>query len=290
MDEAGINLNKDYMPDIFELFANWKKHILLIVFSSLIVATAIVFVLPVKYLATSTAIPANPLMTDKASLFSNDARELYSSLGTDNDLDVIVGTGQLDTIYIAAAKKFNLTSYYEINDTSEAAVLKAAHILKDDTKIQKTAFGELQVRLLFTDKFLAPQVANMLMDQLALIHQHILNRNNKLLFDGIENQITNRIIAKGFVESKFPFNKIDTSLINEANEIEKQIALYKRVLAEYQLAANLERPAFHIVEPARISDKPASPKIAVILISTAIASLLFALWIAVLLDKKKAGK
>ena len=273
------------MPDIFELFARWKKQILLIVLSSLIVATAIVFILPVKYLATSTAIPANPLLIDKASLFSHEARELYSSLGTDNDLDVIIGTGQLDTIYIAAVRKFKLTGHYAIKDTSEMAVLKAAHILKEETKIQKTAFGELQIRLLFTDRFLAPQVANMLMDQLALIHQHILNRNNKLLLDGIEKQIADRTI------SKMPFVKIDTSLIEEANEIENQTALYKRLLAEYQLAANLERPAFHIVEPARISDKPASPKIAVILISTAIASLLFALWLAVLLDKgKKAGK
>jgi len=271
------------MPDIFTLIAAWKKQILLTVLSSMAVATAVVLILPQKYLATTTAVPSNPATTDRSIVFNNNLRELYNSLGDATDLDIIVGTAQLDTIYIAVTRQFHLTTN---GDSSAISVLKGARSLKKDTKIAKTAFGELQIRVLSKDKMLAPQLANALMEELASIHQDLMNRNNKTILAGISHEIE-RLSRSHETVSKSSKDSVSVSTKN----VNEQIAAYQKIEADFELMNQMERPALHIIEKARLSDKPDTPKTALILIATAIASFLFALWFAILLDKRqKPGK
>lgn len=277
------------MPDIFQLIATWKKQILLTVLLSLTVAAAIVFILPEKYMASSTAVPANPVTADKSVIFNDNIRELYSSLGSASDLDMITGTGQLDTIYIAVIKKLDLYSFYSKNDRSESGLLKAAHALKTDTKVTKTEFGELQVRVWCTDNQLGPKLANALMNELASIHQSLLNANNKAIQDALDTEIGSLKESIGrYSRSVRPHpDTAVSSLQNSAETAQKQLTLYERARSEFSLMAKKNTPALHIVEYARPGDKPDSPKKVLVLIATAIASFFFALWMAVLLDKRQ---
>ena len=96
------------MPDIFYLVSKWWKQILSIVILSLAAVGTILYLQPVKYLSTTTALPASSYAADKASIFNNNIQQLYPAMGTPDDLDMIVGTAQLDTVYIAVAEEFDL--------------------------------------------------------------------------------------------------------------------------------------------------------------------------------------
>src|SRR5882672_5093484 len=118
------------MPDLFYLFLKWWKKILSITVLSLAIVTAILYLQPEKYLSVATAVPGNSYAADKASIFNSSIQELYPAMGTTDDLDKIVGTGQLDTAYITVAEQFDLATHYKTEEKGGAAILKAAYLLK----------------------------------------------------------------------------------------------------------------------------------------------------------------
>lgn len=148
------------MPDIFYLISRWWKQILVIMVLPIGTVSAIVYFLPEKYLSVTTALPTNPALADKTSVFNENIQIPSPNLGTEAELDIIVGTAQLDTVYFAVAKAFNLWDHYRTEEKGDHAVYKAMHLLRQNTNVSKSAYGELKVKVWDTDKNLAPQLGN----------------------------------------------------------------------------------------------------------------------------------
>src|SRR5207247_1154454 len=113
------------MPDIFDLISKWWKHILIFIIITVIATAIVVFTMPKKYLGVVTALPAATYATDKSGVFGENIETLYPSLGTSDDLDMILGTAHLDTVYSAVAEQLNLADYFGI-DKSDAERFKKA--------------------------------------------------------------------------------------------------------------------------------------------------------------------
>src|SRR5689334_13034427 len=97
------------MPDIFDLIARWWKQMFFVVFLSLLAVGIITFLKPRKYLSTATALPVSAVLSDKAKIFNDNIQYLYSTLGSADELDRIIGTGNLDTLYLSVTRQFNLS-------------------------------------------------------------------------------------------------------------------------------------------------------------------------------------
>lgn len=265
------------MPDIFYLLRKWWKQILGVLLLSLITAGLIVFLKRPEYLSATTAVPASVVSTDKARIFNENIDELYSNLGTPDDLDMIVGTGQLDTIYLAVTDQFNLYDHYRIKEEKEKARIKAADLLKYNTKVEKSGYGELQVKVWDTDKNLAPQLANALMEELKTIHQQLQNANNQASLDGLHSAIKK-------VKAQMDSTKENS---DDYKALSDRLQQYDKLVSEYQLMIDSKPPALIVVEKARVSLLPDKPKRLQVLIATAILSLLFALLLALVLERRK---
>src|SRR5689334_6198189 len=129
------------MPDLFDMMWRWRKQILLLVLTTLVVTTAIVFLIPKRYLSTATALPASSYATDKTSVFSQNLQTLYSSLGLPDDLDKIVGTAHLDTAYRSVITQLDLTDHFGLGKADANATSKAALILQKHTRVIKSDYG-----------------------------------------------------------------------------------------------------------------------------------------------------
>src|SRR5438046_1655728 len=145
------------MPDIFYLMSKWWKQMLAVVVISLVAASVILFLQPRQYLSVTTAVPANALSADKAKIINSKIELLYSNIGTPDDLDMILGTARLDTVYLAVTDQFNLFDHYKISDSKNMRT-NAARLLKKYSRVMKSEYGELQVKVWDTDKDLAPQL------------------------------------------------------------------------------------------------------------------------------------
>jgi hypothetical protein len=96
---------------------------------SLLIVGIIVFLKPSQYLSIATAVPASSYSTDKSKIFNENIEALYSELGNPDDLDMIIGTAKLDTVYLAVTDQFNLFDHYKIPAKDETARHKAAKLL-----------------------------------------------------------------------------------------------------------------------------------------------------------------
>jgi len=133
------------MPDLFTLIRNWWKPILLLLLLSLTAVGVIVFTKRPEYRSVATAVPASTYSSDKARIFNNNIEQLYTALGTPDDLDLVVGTGKLDTVYLAVTRKFDLQDHYKMEEKGDAAKNKAAVLLKKNSSVTKSEYGELKV-------------------------------------------------------------------------------------------------------------------------------------------------
>lgn len=264
------------MPDLFTLIRNWWKPILLLLLLSLTAVGVIVFTKRPEYRSVATAVPASTYSSDKARLFNNNIEQLYTALGTPDDLDLVVGTGKLDTVYLAVTRKFNLQDHYKMEEKGDAAIYKAAILLKKNSSVAKSEYGELKVSVWDTDKNLAPQLANAVMKQLQTMHQHLQQAGNEASLQSLLAMKEKLIIER-------ELTKMDEAKAT----ISARLAEYEKLIGQYQLIQSNPSLALIVVENARASDWPDRPKRVQWMLGTAVLALLFSLLLAAFLESRK---
>ena len=263
------------MPDLFTLIRNWWKPTLLLLLLSLITVGVIVFTQRPEYRSVATAVPASIYSSDKARLFNNNIDQLYSAIGTPDDLDLVVGTGKLDTVYLAVTRQFNLQDHYKMEEQGEAAITKAAVLLKKNCTVTKSEYGELKVSVWDTDKQLAPQLANAVLAQLQSIHQHLQQAINA-------SSLASLLSMKEKISQQ-----LDSANADEKTVLNARLADYSKQISEYQLVLSQPTPALLVVESARVSEWPDRPKRTLWMLGTAVLALLFSLLLAAVLESRK---
>lgn len=276
------------MPDIFYLFSKWWKQMLALILISLIAAALVVFLKPRQYLSIVTALPASSVAADKARLYNDNIEYLYSGLGSPDDLDRIIGTAQLDTIYLFITDQYNLYDHYKITAEKEKARIRAAKLLKKYTRVIKSDYGELKVKVWDTDKNLAPQLANAILERLETIHRHLQSSSNLASYNSLQSsqktiqiQIDSldRIISIGEKENSIP--------VAHRKVLFDQWQQNEKLINEYQLMLENNPPVLMIVEKAKAATKPDKPKPLQVLIVVALLSSFFAFLVALVLEMRK---
>lgn len=284
------------MPDLLLVVAKRWKMILAITFLATIIALIFVLLSPKKYLSVATALPGNSVTADKARVFNGNIEALYSDFGSPDELDKIEGTATLDTIFIAASKALQLPQHYSIN-SEEEGIYKAAMKLKKNTRIIRSSYGELQVKVWDKDRSEAAHLANFLMNQLQELHQHLQNQNNLLLLENLRKEYTlkqNEYLqladsvgndaepsSTNFISGKKGIIKTKMAALTE------QLQQYEKMIGEYQLAAHSNSSVLLIVENARPSLQPDKPKILPTMLFAFFGSLLFSYLLSLFVEGRK---
>jgi capsular polysaccharide biosynthesis protein len=277
------------MPDLFDLFFRWWKQILALVAISVVVAAVVVLLTPKKYLATATAVPASTYSTDKTGVFSQNLQSLYSALGTADDLDLVLGTAHLDTVYCAVADQLNLSPYYGISEGDTNAARKAACILKKRTRVIKSDYGELKVKVWDGDPKRAASFANSIMDKLQEIHQRIQTINNNILLSKITDEYAQKKLSYEKISDSLSHtvSQSTTDLLNvQKSSVLQQMLEYEKLLDQYRLMVNARPQALIIVERATPPLNADRPRTIEVIVGAAVLSLFFALLAALALERR----
>lgn len=282
------------MPDLFYLISKWWKQLLSIILFSIVVAVVVLYLKPAKYLSTSTALPASPYDADRARIFNENIQLLYPSLGLPDDLDMIVGTGQLDTVYISVAEQFDLGSHYKVKEQGDAAIRKAAYLLKEDSRVIKSDFNELKVKVWDKDKEVAPKLANAVMQKIQSMHEDMRNESNKVVLRGLQNSSA---AIQSQIDSITHFLSValiappgEQAFLKRRTALSDQLVKYETLISEYKMLVDNKPPALIIAERARVTDWPDKPQRLPVLAATFVLSLLFGLLVIVLIERKATVK
>ena len=204
-----------------------------------------------------------------------DAEALYRELGEPDELDKIEGTAKLDTIFLAVAKRFHQPAHNTANSDEVLRLHKAAKALQKDTRIHRTGYGELKIKVWDRDPHTAAALANALAQELNSIHQQLRAENNRLVLQRLK-------------ESYAMQQKKDTGRIAPmTGNSTSQAGLYARLINEYELALQTNPNALLIVEPARPSPWHDRPQTVLVVAFTFLASLLFSIFLLLLTERRK---
>lgn len=248
------------MPDLLTILIRKWKFIFGLSFLSAIIALIVALIIPKKYLATATALPANTVLSDKASILNQNIEALYSDFGSTDDLDRIEGTATLDTIFIATSKEFNLPQHYSIRSSNDV-FYTAALQLKKNSKINRSAYGELKVKVWDEDKNMAAALANALMQKLQQIHQSLLNTINVTTAAGLKENYAAQ--QHQYLQLTDSLHKMKEDSLSGTKQIIKmklaaladQLQQYQKSIDQYELAIGKTTPVLLIVENARPPQK-----------------------------------
>lgn len=262
------------MPDVIVVFSRWGKWIATVTIAATLLALVVVQLMPRKYISIATALPASSMATDKASVFNTNIQELYSSLGTADDLDRIIGTAHLDTIYIAVADSLNLAAHYHLPKD------KAVQKLKRHTAVSKSEWGELKLKVWDSDRNTAAQAANGLLKKLQELHQALQNKSNEIILERLKETYNQEL------------QQTDTTLVRptlaaKAAQAE-QLRNYEKLLSEYNLMVTTNPPVLLVVENARAASRADTSEKWAAVVVTFFAAFLFSTLLSLYAEGKKA--
>lgn len=281
------------MPDIVSVLGRRWKMILLLTAVATAVALLAALLAPKLYLGSTTALPANPLLADKARILNPNIEVLYTEVGTIDDLDKLEGTTKLDTLYRAAVDSFGLAVHYGLDTTQGDAAEKAVLVLKKNTSVHRTGFGELRINVWDKDRQMAAALANALMQRLNDIHKELQTENNRLVLQRLQTAYTLKMSqqnANGNQSSgdtSSPANNNGSRTTEERPVRMGHLQQYRQLIDEYELALKTAPNALLIVEAARPMPWPDKPKTVQIALFAFLGALLFSFLLAVLIESRK---
>ena len=277
------------MPDLIYIFSKYWKLIVIVTAISTLIAFIASTLSPKLYLSVTTVLPANSVTADKGRIFDNNVENLYSDVGTADELDRIEGTAALDTVYIATAKQLNLEQHYQISPTSES-LFNAAQQLKKNAEIKRSAYGELKIRVWDKDKEMAATLANTILQNIQTIHQQIQSERNRVILQKIqEDYLTKENNYRQLNDSGSGNVKHLPEIIKQKQtSILEQMQQDQKLIAQYQLAINTNPEVLLTVEKARPALWPDKPKVMQTTGLAFIISLLFSILLAIYLNSRKA--
>lgn len=279
------------MPDLISVLIKRWKFILGLTLVTVIVAYIFVLLSPKKYLAAATALPVNSLTADRARFFNENIEALYSDFGAPEDLDRMEGTGALDTIFIAAADELNLAAHYHLDANGEA-FYKAALQLKKNTRINRSGFGELKIRVWDKDRDMAAAMANTLLRKIQQLHQRLQNENSVSALQQINAEYAKKESQFRQVSDSLSSSSGPDAEILQARKtvLLAQLQQYEKLSDQYQLAISTNPQALLTVESARAPLWPDQPKTLPTVLLCGFAAFAFSYLIAIFVESRNAAR
>jgi hypothetical protein len=154
---------------------------------SLLLAFLILLFRKKEYVSTATALPASSVSADRARIFNRNIQQLYSAMGSPDELDRMLGTSRLDTLYRVIEYRFDLKNHYRIK--GKHPEFAAVQELKNQTKVMKSDWGELKVKVWDEDPRMASNLANAFIQQLDSFHMSMLQQQNHSILDKLKTNL-----------------------------------------------------------------------------------------------------
>jgi hypothetical protein len=272
------------MPDLLLVLTKRWKLIFSITLLSIVIALVAALLSPKKYLGIATALPANTMIADKARIFNQNIEALYSEFGTVDELDKLEGTGRLDTLFIAAAEEFELDDHYKLGASVESTY-DAAMKLKKNSRINRSGYGELKVRVWDKDKNLCAELANFITRKMEELHQHLQAQTNLAVLEKIKEAYA--LKQKESVQLMDSVKPVSMNNQARLSTLTEQLQSYEKMIGEYQLAVSTHSPVLLVVEPARPALYPDRPKMAQTILLVFFGAFVFSFLIALFVESRK---
>ncbi|MBL7759422.1 MAG: hypothetical protein JNK08_01875 [Sediminibacterium sp.] len=271
------------------LQSKWRQ-LLSFTAASAIVAACIVFIVTPKYESAATILAGNSLLTDKASIFNPQIKDLYGSFGNGDDLDRIQAVAEMDTTLLKVIRDQQLVQYYALKNEPESVLEKQAlKLLRKELRFIKTPKDQLIISCITKDERQAAQIVNAVVQSAEENLQSLTQLQYKRILEQIDTTIANLKLQYSALEQQPVATSESAKRMQDAEtfSILSQLEQYKKISAEYKIGMHAIPSYIRILEQGSIPSEPAWPNKPLIIAIAALAGLAFSSLLTLLNNPSK---
>ena len=251
------------MKGIVAVIFKWRRYVIALVLITTIAGTLAALLGPKKYISRAIIFPSNSFLTDKGHLFNKNIQQLYSPLGTSDDLDHLYAIASSSTVFSFITDSLHMVDHYNVERTADSQAV-ATKMLKKKTTIIKSENGELRIEAWDRDNNIAAAIVAAMLSKIQSISNDFIIQSNTAALQALK-------------ESKY-------TLTDSSNE-NKGTQSFEQQLKELEVNLKAIPPAFVILEKPFPSLKSDTPEIWLVIVISFLAGLVFAI-IAVLIAER----
>jgi uncharacterized protein involved in exopolysaccharide biosynthesis len=261
--------------DIMQLLKKSWRFCLSVSIVSAMVASIVILLMKPQYKSSVTLLAGNPLLSDKARLFNQQIKDLYTNFGSGDDLDRIQAFTEMNsTLENVINKNRQLFLYYNSIDSNAISVVK--YLRKDLTYI-KTEKDQLIISCQLTDNNLAAKTVNDIADEAAFQMRQLMQKNNQLVIQKLDS--TTNALKENYANLEKNNMSIDPArkrlIAAEQETIINQIDQTQKASQEYKLALATQPNFIQVMEKAVPAIETSWPNKPLIISVAAILGFLF---------------
>ena len=160
--------------------------------------------------------------------------------------------------------------------------------LKKESKINRSAYGELKVKAWDKNSEMASKMANSLLQKIQQLHQRLQNENSILILQRLKEDYANK--QKNYrqlSDSATKFSGADAELWTaKKSAMLQQVQEYEKLIDQYNITINTNPQVLLTVETAKPSLWPSKPKVLPTVLIAAFAAFIIAFVIALFIESR----
>lgn len=263
--------------EIMQLLKSKWRLLLSFTMLSAILAAIVVFMMKPQYKSSTTLLAGNPQLSDKARLFNQQIKDLYTNFGSGDDLDRIQAFTEMDIILQQVVLKNELISYFDLSNTDSFAVFKATKLLRKKLHYTRTEKDQLIISCLSSNKILSAKIVNDITNEAELSLRKMVQENNLQVILQLDS--TAIVLKEKYNQLAKNNLAIDEASIRlkgaELETIIDQLGQTQKASQEFRIASETMPPFIQVMEKGVPASEIYWPKKPLIIAVSALLGLVF---------------
>ena len=263
------------MIEILKIVLKWKKQILIFTITAGIASVIITmpFIMPPYYKSISKFYLSSPSSTDRSALFNEKEVAGVNMFGGKEDINRFLTILNSAPVSLFVIEKYQLGTHYKIkNGNPQLFIYYTQKEFYGNFNAVRNDYGAIEVSVVDTDNKLSASIVNDIVHISDSIYRNILLQNKSTVIELLNTQIEEK---KELAKS----GSIDVA----TDEISKLIAIRD----QYLVSSSKDFKTLDVIENPTPAVRKTKPVRWLILLSTTLASFIFATFVALLLELYK---
>lgn len=292
-------MNDQYgLKNIFKIFFQWKKTILIPVLVVTIGVSAIVFPMPYYYKSQSIFLPYNLRNFDPKHILMETPTDIF---GGSQDIDRILAIAGSMPLLEHLIRKFNLYERYDIDTTKNKFRSIVTRQLLGNYKAIKGERGGIEISILDTDPVIAAHMVQEVIKYIDSVNMYSIRLNQNKYFTILKSGLDMRYkqfdsISRSFQKMKtidveniykadksLTFHDIDLKLTNHLSTLIEMRTRYEQVSS----ILKEETKSIFIIQPPCVPEEEEKPFKSLIIFGAGFLTFFFTLLSLLFIDYYK---
>lgn len=171
------------------IILKWKKHILILIVISAITASIFsVFIMDEWFLSYSTFYPTNQSLTDRSSIFGNEATQT-EYFGGKTDVNRVLTIANSVTVIDFIIDSFKLAEHYDVSKKKSYWRTIVRKKFEKKYEAIKTEHDAVEVSLYDTDPKIAADIVNTIVHKVDVLNRQHISDSKQKIYSAIGEQI-----------------------------------------------------------------------------------------------------